>query len=66
MSDTFTDFRLAARQLLTVVSLSEREGQFLGGLCYRSTPLSDKQTNWLQVLLKRHGFSPLTDGGEHG
>lgn len=59
MPNTFTDHRLAARQLLTVTTLSEREGQFLGGLCYRDAPLSDKQQRWLDILIERHGFTPL-------
>lgn len=64
MSEPFTDFRLAARQLLTVATLSEREGQFLGGLCYRRDPLTEKQANWLRILLDRHHFPTLADGGE--
>ena len=59
----FTDHRLAARQLLTVTNLSEKEGQFLGGLCYRAAPLSEKQARWLSILLDRHGFAPFNDGG---
>lgn len=60
----FTDHRLAARQLLTITTLSEREGQFLGGLCYRAAPLSEKQANWIKILLARHDLSPLD--GENG
>jgi hypothetical protein len=63
MPEPFDDYRLAARQILTVTNLTEREGQFLGGLCYRSAPLSDKQTKWLRILLERHGFAPLLEGG---
>ncbi len=66
MAKPFDDFRLAARQLLTVTTLTEKEGQFLGGLSYRSAPLSDKQARWLSILLDRHGFAPLNDGGDHG
>lgn len=66
MSEPFTDFRLAARLLLTVTTLNERTGQFLGGLCFRNEPLTDKQANWLRILLDRHNFPPLADGGEHG
>lgn len=66
MSDAFTDFRLAARQVLTVVNLSEKEGQFLGGLCYRTAPLSEKQANWLRILLDRHGFPTLSGENAHG
>lgn len=63
MAEPFTNFRLAARQLLTIANLSEKEGQFLGGLSYRSESLSDKQANWLRILLDRHGFPPLAAGG---
>jgi len=56
-----SDHRLAARQLLAITTLSEREGQFLGGLCYRAAPLSDKQVNWLKLLQKCHGIE-LLDG----
>lgn len=62
MSEPFTDFRLAARQLLTVTTLREREGQFLGGLCYRSEPLTEKQTNWLNLLLSKHHFPAFAEG----
>lgn len=66
MSESFTDHRLAARQLLAVTSLTEREGQFLGGLCYRAAPLSDKQANWLNILLSRHNLAPLNEEVDHG
>lgn len=63
MAEPFTDFRLAARQLLTAVNLSEKEGQFLGGLCYRTAPLTEKQANWLRILLDRHDLPPFAAGG---
>jgi len=66
MAEPFIDHRLAARQLLTVMTLSEREGQFLGGLCYRAAPLSDKQANWLNILLDRHDITPLDGETVHG
>jgi len=66
MADPFTRFPDAARALLTVESLSEKEGQFCGGLAYRSAPLSDKQANWLRILLSRHRLPTLADGGDHG
>ncbi|MBL0022651.1 hypothetical protein [Sphingorhabdus sp.] len=65
MVKPFTDPRAAARALLAVESLSEKEGQFCGGLVYRSAPLSDKQANWLSILLARHALPPLADGGAH-
>jgi len=63
--EPFTDFRLAARQLLTVTNLSEKEGRFLGGLLYRTTPLTEKQERRLLILLDRHWFPALTEGGAH-
>lgn len=67
MVDTFSHFRDAARALLTVDSLSEREGQFCGGVAFRTAPLSDKQANWLRILLSGHGLPALAKGGSgHG
>lgn len=66
MADTFARFPDAARALLAVDSLSEKEGQFCGGLAFRTPPLSDKQANWLRILLSRHGLHALAEGGEHG
>lgn len=31
---------------------------------YRTFPLSDKQANWLRILLSRHGLPALNDGGQ--
>lgn len=66
MAKPFNRFSDAARDLLAVESLSEKEGQFCGGLAYRTDPLSDKQANWLRILLDRHGLPALAEGGEHG
>lgn len=63
MAKPFPDHRLAARQLLTLTNLTEREGQFLGGISYRLGPLTEKQERWLLILLDRHGFPSLADGG---
>ena len=65
MAKPFNRFSDAARALLTVETLSEKEGQFCGGLVYRSAPLSDKQANWLSILLARHALPTLADGGAH-
>ncbi len=65
MAEPFTRSRDAARALLAVETLSEREGQFCGGLAFRSSPLSDKQANWLTLLLARHGLPALAEGGDH-
>ena len=40
--------------------LREKEGQFLGGLAYRAEPISERQANWLAVLVRRYGPK---DGG---
>lgn len=66
MPDSFVDHRRAAIALLNRgVELREKEGNFLGGLAFRSDPMSEKQANWLSILLKRHGLPPLQDGGYH-
>ncbi len=63
MAEPFTDFRIAARALLAAENLSEREGQFCGGLAHRSAPLSPKQARWLGILLDRHALPALAEGG---
>lgn len=60
----FTDHRPAAMAVLTSgASLRPREGQFLGGLAFDANPLTEKQANWLRILLDRHGLPPLATGG---
>lgn len=55
----------AAMSLLTAgVALKPREGQFLGGIAFDANPLSEKQRNWLVILLGKHGLTPLANGGE--
>ena len=66
MANPFPRFPDAARALLAVDTLSEREGQFCGGLAFRTVPLSEKQTNWLRILLARHGLPAMVEGGENG
>ena len=66
MADPFCRFPDAARALLATDSLSEKEGQFCGGLAFRTAPLSDRQANWLRTLLARHGLPTLAEGGAHG
>jgi hypothetical protein len=64
MSASFTDHRDAAMALITSgADLRPREGQFLGGLSFDANPLTEKQANWLRILLERHGLPPL-EGGE--
>jgi hypothetical protein len=65
MADTFPSFPAAARALLALDCLSEKEGQFCGGLAFRTVPLSGKQANWLRILLARHGLPALAEGGDH-
>lgn len=59
MANRFPDAATAARALLAVEGLSEKEGQFCGGLAFRTAPLSDKQANWLRILLSRHGLATV-------
>lgn len=66
MAKPFNDHRHAAMALLTKgIDLREKEGNFLGGIAYRADPMSDKQANWLRILLDRHGMPPLQDGSAH-
>lgn len=60
----FADHRPAAMALITSgAALRPREGQFLGGLAFDANPLTEKQANWLRILLERHGLPPLIEGG---
>jgi len=53
----------AAMSLLTAGKpLKPREGQFCGGLAFDANPLTEKQRNWLVILLDRHGLPPLSEG----
>ncbi len=69
MADLILDHRKAARAILgTGASLSEKEGQFLGGLAYRADPLTARQSRWLGILVNRHGLPEWNlqpEGGEH-
>lgn len=65
MADAFKDHSTAALALLNArADLREKEGQFLGGLAFRAAPLTEKQANWLRILLEKHGL-PSLDGGNH-
>lgn len=56
----FDSHQTAAMALLTSgADLRAREGQFLGGLAFDANRLTDKQANWLRILLDRHGLPPL-------
>jgi hypothetical protein len=55
----------AAMSLLTGGKpLKPREGQFLGGIAYDANPLTEKQRDWLVILLDRYGLPPLAEGGD--
>lgn len=55
----------AAMSLLTAgVPLKPREGQFAGGIALDANPLTEKQRNWLVILLDKHGLPPQSDGGD--
>jgi hypothetical protein len=63
MKGTFNDHRALAMELLTSgADLRPREGQFLGGISFDSNPLTEKQANWLAILLKRHGLAQDGEG----
>ena len=65
MADPFRTHADAALALITAgLPLKPREGQFLGGLAFDANPLSEKQRNWLVILLAKHGLPPLSDGGD--
>ena len=55
----FRDHRRAAMALLNNAELKPREGQFCGGIAFDPQPLTPRQRNWLDVLLDRHGLSPM-------
>ncbi|MCW6531179.1 hypothetical protein NED98_13080 [Sphingomonas sp. MMSM20] len=63
MSEPFATVPDAARALLAVETLTEREGQFCGGLAFRAAPITDRQAHWLRILLERHGLPQLIKGG---
>jgi hypothetical protein len=64
MSDRFTDHREAAQAILRRVlggtgSLRSKEGQFIGGLSFDANEPTEKQLQWLGILLEKHGLPPL-------
>ena len=64
MTGPFTDKRIAAMAVLTSgANLRPREGQFLGGIAFDLNPLTEKQAEWLRVLLEKHGLPALVEGG---
>lgn len=66
MSEPFQHHRPAALALLgQCPDLSHKEAGFLGNLCVAPSP-SEKQLDWLALLLAKHGLPALAEGGEHG
>lgn len=64
MSAPVQDHRQAAMALLTSgAELRPKEGQFLGGIAFDANPLTEKQANWLAILLKRHSLGEYQGGG---
>lgn len=60
----FSDHRVVTMAVLTSgATLRPREGQVLGGLAFDANSPTEKQANWLRILLDKHGLPPLTDGG---
>lgn len=60
----FTDHRQAAMALITSGAvLRPKEGQFLGGIAFDANPLTEKQGNWLRILLDRHGLPSMAIEG---
>jgi len=50
------DHREQAMSILTSgVTLRPKEGQFLGGISFDANPLTEKQANWLAILIERYG-----------
>jgi hypothetical protein len=65
MAEPFTDHRVAAMALLTSgAALRSKEGQFLGGIAFDANPLTEKQVNWLRILLERHGLLNFEGGAQ--
>jgi hypothetical protein len=59
---SFPHHREAALTLLNQCpDLPHRAAGFLGHACV-SPALTDRQRNWLEKLLHRHGLPPLADG----
>lgn len=60
----FPNHREAAMAVITSgAALRPKEGQFLGGIAFDLNPLTDKQDEWLRILLERHGLPPLEERG---
>jgi hypothetical protein len=61
----FTNHRPAAMAVLTSgAALRPKEGAFLGQLAFDANPPTEKQANWLRILLERHGLPPMNGGAQ--
>lgn len=61
-SDSFATHRDAALALLIHgKSLNWKSGSFLGQIAVVDRPLSEKQRNWLALLLSSDGLPPLVN-----
>lgn len=59
----FRDHREVAMAVLTCgAQLRRNEGQFLGGIAFDDTPLTEKQERWLNILVERYGVEPAGQG----
>jgi hypothetical protein len=59
-ADMFYHHADAALALLnTRSSFNHKEGGFLGQMCVACGPISEKQLNWLNVLLRKRGLPSL-------
>lgn len=63
MAEPPSTHRATAMALLTSGAyLRPKEGQFLGGIAFDDGPLTERQANWLSILLKRHNLGHLEGG----
>lgn len=49
--------------IVSGANLRPKEGQFLGGIAFDLNPLTEKQDEWLRILLDKHGLPPLAERG---
>ncbi len=60
----FVNHREAAMAVITSgAALRPKEGQFLGGIAFDLNPLTEKQDEWLRILLEKHGLPSLAERG---
>ncbi|QWT13145.1 hypothetical protein [Sphingobium xenophagum] len=60
----FATHREAAMAVIVSgANLRPKEGQFLGGIAFDLNPLTEKQDEWLRILLDKHGLPPLAERG---